>query len=78
MKLKRIVKKILTRLLFIVIILGIIFGLAFIVYQKTLNKSLSQLDNRIYYGISIGGIDVGGKTEEEAVLAVKTQLINSL
>lgn len=77
-KLKRVIKKILMRLLFIIIILGVIFGIAFIVYEKTLNKSLSQFDGKIYYGVSVGGVDVGGKTEAEAVLAVKTQLVNSL
>lgn len=63
--------------IFIIIILFIGIGGKYM-YNITLSKSLEEWSDKSYLGVTIGGINVGGKEEEEIVRLLKQDLVESL
>ena len=64
-------------ILFIAIIVSIGF-LGKYIYEVTLSSSASEWDDKAYKGVSACGVDVGGKSENEIVIALKTDLADKL
>lgn len=63
--------------IFILIVLFIGIG-GIYTYNITLSKSIKEWDDKSYLGVTIGGIDVGGKEESEIVHLLKQELAERL
>ena len=57
---------------------AIISFVSYLMYMNSYKASLEEWKNKIYNGITIGDIDVGGKNEVEAYNLVNDELIDKL
>ena len=61
-----------------IIAISIISITAYLLYIKSSKALLQEWNNKIYNGVTIGNIDVSGKSEQEAYNLVQDKLVNEL